>query len=103
MQPDIPVLVNHVTLWMPVLVLAIAEDFDKLLQNGCLAAVAALGKFCRIVIMAVDVSFVLVIAVLGAKHGRAYGAGEMLDVILSIQCGDVRAAKSASACMAEQV
>jgi hypothetical protein len=27
---------------MPVLVLAVAEDFDKLLQNGGLAAIAAL-------------------------------------------------------------
>jgi hypothetical protein len=29
---------------MPVLVLAIAEDFDKLLENGSLTAIAALGE-----------------------------------------------------------
>lgn len=45
------------------LVLAIAEDLNKLFQDRCLAAVAALSEFGRVVIVAVDAAFVLVVAV----------------------------------------
>ena len=45
------------------LVLPIAEDFDKLLQDRCLAAVAALGELGRIVVVAVDAAFVFIVAV----------------------------------------
>ena len=74
---------------MPMLVLPIAEDFDKLFENGRLAAVAALGEFCGVVIMAVYISFVFVIAVLSAEYGRTYRAGEMLYMVFAIQGGDV--------------
>lgn len=85
------------------LVLTIAEDFDKLFENGCLTAIAALGELCGIVIMAVYVAFVFVVTVLGAEDSRTHGAGKMLDVVFAIQGGNVRAAQSASAGMAEQV
>lgn len=74
---------------MPMLVLAIAEDLDELLEYGCSAAVAALGEFCGVVIMAVYISFVFVIAVLSAEYGRTYRAGEMLYMVFAIQGGDV--------------
>lgn len=54
------------------LILPIAEDFDKLLQNRSMAAVATLGKLCRIVKVAIHFVFVLVIGVLRAKHCRAH-------------------------------
>jgi hypothetical protein len=44
MQPHIPVLVNHVTFGMPVLVNSIAKDFHELLQDRCLTSVALLRK-----------------------------------------------------------
>jgi len=42
-QADVPKLVYHVALRVPVLVLPVSENLDKLLQDGCLAAVALLG------------------------------------------------------------
>lgn len=71
------------------LVLAVSEDFDKLFENGRLAAVTALGEFCRIVVMAVYVALVLVVTVLGAKDGGTYGTGKVLDVVFAIQGGYV--------------
>jgi hypothetical protein len=48
---------------MPVLVLAVSVDFDKLLEDGRLAAIAALGELCRVVVVAVDAPLVFVVAV----------------------------------------
>lgn len=66
------------------LVLAIAENLDKLLEDGRLAAIASLSEFGRVVVMTIYVSLVFVVAVLGAKHGRTYRAGEVLDVIFTL-------------------
>ena len=71
------------------LVLAIAEDFDKLFEDGRLAAIAALCEFCRVVVMAVDISLVLVIAVLGAEHSGTHGTRKVLYVVFTVQGGDV--------------
>ena len=79
------------------LVLAVSEDFDKLLQNCSLAAVTSLRILRRVVIVAVDLSFVFIVAVLSAKDCRAYRAGKMLDMVFSIKCGDVRSTKRTSA------
>ena len=76
---------------MPVLIDTIAEDFDELLQNGGLASIALLRELRRVVVMAVHVAFVLVVRILRTEDGRAHAAREMLDVILSVQGGDVRA------------
>jgi hypothetical protein len=35
---------DHVTFWMPVLILAITEDFDELLQDSGVATVATLSE-----------------------------------------------------------
>lgn len=102
-QSHVPVLVDHVAFGMPMLVLAIAVDLDELLEDGCLAAVAALGKLGRVVIVAVNATFMLVVAVRGAEHGGTYRAGEVLDVVFALEGGNVRAAEGLSALVAQQV
>lgn len=62
---------NHVTFRVPVLVLSISEYLDKLLEDGRLAAIAPLSESCRVMIMAENVALMFVVAVLGAKDGRA--------------------------------
>lgn len=52
------------------LVLAVPEDLDELLQDGCLAAITALRKLGRIVIMAVNIPIVLIVTILGAEYCR---------------------------------
>ena len=71
------------------LVLTIAEDFYKLFYNGSLTAVASLCKFGRVMIVTVDISFVLVVAVLGAKDGGTDRTGEVLNVVFPLEGGDV--------------
>ena len=85
------------------LILTVSEDFDELLEDGILAALAALRKFVRIVIMAVHVAFVLVIAVFGSELCRTDGACEMLDMVLPVQGGDVGTSKRAAAGMTEEI
>lgn len=85
------------------LVLPVAEDFDELLQDGCLTAIAALGEFGRVVVVAIYTALVLVVAVRRAEYGGTYGAGEVLDVVLAFQRSDVRAAEGLPACVAQQV
>lgn len=52
------------------LVLPIAENFHKLLEDSRLTAIASLRKLSGVVVVAVDVAIMLVVAVLGAKDGR---------------------------------
>ena len=70
---------------MPVLVHAIPEDLYELFQYGGLAAIALLRKLGRVVVVAVDVAFVLVVAILRAKDGRADAAGKVLNVVFTVQ------------------
>jgi hypothetical protein len=83
-----------------VLILTISEYFHELLQNRVLTASTALRKFCRVVVMAIYIAFVLVVAVLCPENGRTQGARKMFNVVFSIERSDVRAAKSASALIA---
>lgn len=85
------------------LVLAVAVDFDKLFEDGGLAAIAPLRKLCRVMVVAVDAALVLVVAVRGAEYGRTDRAGEVLDVVFPFESSDVGAAECLSAFMAEQV
>ena len=85
------------------LVLSISEDFDKLFQDGGLAAITPLGEFCRVVIVAVDASFMLVVAVRGAKHGRTHGTGKVLNVVFPVERGNVGTTERLAALKAEQV
>lgn len=56
---------------MPVLVLAIAEDLDKLFQNSGLTAVAALGELGRVVEVTVHLALVFVVGILSTEDRRA--------------------------------
>jgi hypothetical protein len=85
---------------MPVLVLAVSEDFDKLLENRGLTPIAALSKPRRVMVMAINVSFVFIVAILGTEHGRANRTGEVLDMIFALQSCDVGSPKSAAASVA---
>ena len=102
-EPDVPEFMDHVALRVPVLVLAVAVDLDELLENGRLAAVAALRELGRVVVVAVDVAPVLVVAVLGAKGRRAHGTGEVIDVVLSVDGRHVRAPQCAATIMADEI
>lgn len=53
------------------LVLSVTEDFNKLFQNGGVAAVALLCKLGRVVIATVDIAIVLIVAILSAEDSRA--------------------------------
>ena len=88
---------DHVAFWMPMLVLAVSEDFYKLLQNSIVTSVASLRKACGIMIVAVDISIVLVVTVLRAKHGRTCRTCKVFNVIFSIQCSNIRASQGISA------
>lgn len=84
MSCDLTDLVDHITLWMPTLVSHIAVDLDELLQDGTVAPRAFRRKPGRIMIVAVDIRFVLVVRVLRTKQCRAHGACEMLYVELFV-------------------
>lgn len=60
---------NHVTFGVPMLVLTVPEYLDKLLENGGLTAVTALCELGGIMVVAVDISVMFVVAVLGSKDG----------------------------------
>ena len=85
------------------LILTIAEDFNKLFENSRLTAIAALSELGRVMVMTIYVSLVFVVAVLSTKDGRAYRASKMFDMIFSVERGDVRPTQGASTCMTEQV
>lgn len=53
------------------LILSVAENLDKLFENGCLTAVAPLGKLRGIVVMAINIPVMLVVAILGSEDGLA--------------------------------
>lgn len=88
---------------MPVLILAIAENLDKLLQDGGVTAVASLSKLGGIMEMAVYLALMLVIGILGAEYRGTYGASKMLDVVLAVQGRDVGAAERTTTFVTEQV
>lgn len=85
------------------LVLAISENLDKLLEDGGLAAVAALSKFCGIMKVAVDAAVVLVVAVLSTENGGTDGAGEMFDVVFTVEGCYVRTAEGTAAGEAKEI
>lgn len=84
------------------LILAVAEDLDKLLKNCCLTSVTFLRKLGGVVIMAVNLPVVFVVAVLSAEDGGTEGARKMVDVVLPLQCCNVRSSKGSAALVAEQ-
>lgn len=93
-QPDIPEFVDHITLWVPVLILTVPKDLHKLFQDCRLTAIAPLRVLGGVVIVAIDLSLVFVVAVLGTKDGGAHRAGEMFNMIFAVESGNVGTAKS---------
>lgn len=87
---------------MPVLILSIAINLDELLENGSLTSVAALSKLSRVVIVAVNLLFVLVITVLSAENGRTHRAREVVDMIFVVKRSDVRSTKRGVALVAQE-
>ena len=83
-KSDVPEFVNHVAFRMPVLILAVAKNLNKLLEDCSLAAIAPLCVLRRVVVVAVHISFVLLVAVLGSKDGWAKGTCKMVDVVLPV-------------------
>ena len=69
---------------MPMLILSISKDFDELLEDGGVTAIAPLRELCRIMIMAVHFAFVFVVTILRPKDCRTDRASKMFDVVLVI-------------------
>lgn len=67
------------------LVLPIAENFNELLQDGSVAAIAFLREFGRVMIMAIYEPLVLVVAVLGAEDGGTYRARKVFNMIFTLE------------------
>lgn len=53
------------------LILPITEYLNELLQYSSLAAITSLSELCRIMIVAIDVSIMLIVTVLSPENGRA--------------------------------
>jgi len=66
------------------LVLALPEDLNELLQNSGVAPIATLCELCRIVVVAVHTSIMLVVTVLGTKDSWTHRTCEMIYVILAV-------------------
>jgi hypothetical protein len=71
------------------LILTIAENLHELLENSSLTTTASLGKLSRVMEVAEHMSFVFIVAVFGSKRGWANRAGEMLNMILVIECCNI--------------
>lgn len=73
------------------LILPIAEYLDELLENSSVTAVASLRKLCRVMEMAIDLTIMFIITVLGAKDSWAYRTSKMIDMVFLVKCRDIRA------------
>jgi len=87
---------------MPVLVLAVPENLHKLLKNGGLTAATSLRKLCGVMIMTIHLAVMLIVAVLGPKHRWTERASEVIDVVFSIERGDVGTPEGSAAFVAKQ-
>lgn len=102
-EADIPELVDHVAFWMPVLVLSVSKDLDKLLQDCRVTTIAALRELGRVVVVTVYLSVVFVIAVLRTKNRGTHRTCEMINVVLSIQSRNIGTSKRSTAFVTQQV
>ena len=82
---DITYFVNHVALWMPVFIHTMAIDFNKLLQDSSFTSSTTNSKLDRIMIVAIDLVFMLIVRIVRTENSWANGAGEMLNVIFSVK------------------
>jgi hypothetical protein len=82
------------------LVLSISEDLNELFQNGRLATIAFRCELRGVMIMAVDLTVVFIVRILRAKHGRTNATCKVLDMVLAVQCSDIRSTQGLAAIMA---
>ena len=54
-------------------------------------------------VVAVYIAFMFVVRVLGTKHGRANGTGEMFDMVFAVKSCDIRASECTAAFVAQEV
>lgn len=85
------------------LVLAIAENLDKLFEDGGLAAITSLCELGGVVIVTVDHTIMLIVAILCSERRWAHRASEMFDVIFAFECCDVGSSQSSTAIEAKQI
>lgn len=85
MKSNVPKLVDHVAFRVPMLVLTIAENFHELFEYSSLTTIALLRESRRIMIVTVHAALMLIVAIPSSEDCRAYGACEMLDVVLPLQ------------------
>jgi len=85
------------------LVLAVSIDLDKLLEDSGPAASALGGVTERVVVMTIDLAIVFIVRVLWSKDSRADRTGEVFDVVLVVQGGDVASPEGLTAGMANHV
>lgn len=85
------------------LILAIAENFNKLFENRGVAAITPLSELRGIVVVTIYIALMLIVRVLSTEHSRTNGAREVLDVIFAVQSSNIRTPKSTTAIMAKEI
>jgi hypothetical protein len=95
--------VDHIALRVPMLVLTVTIDLDKLLQDRGPATGTFDGITKRVVVMTIDFPLVLIVRVLRTKDSWANRTSEMLNMILAVKRSDIRAPERTSTGLAHKV
>lgn len=83
------------------LILSVTEYLDKLLKNCRLTTVTFLCELGGVVVVAVNLTVVLVITVLGAKDRGTQRACKMVDMIFPFQGRDVGSSEGTTTLVTE--
>jgi hypothetical protein len=94
---------DHVTFWVPMLILAISKNLNELLQDSIMTSMTSLREPSGVMIVAIYVSIMFVVAILGAEYGWTCGASKMLNMVFPIQGGDVGSTQCISARVAQKI
>jgi hypothetical protein len=94
---------DHVALWMPMLILAISHDLHELFGYWPGTPKTQLCEFEAKVVMTVYSIFVFVVRILCTKYDSTDLAAEMVYVVLLPERGYVRAPQSFRALVAEEI
>jgi hypothetical protein len=79
------------------LILTVAEYLHELFEYGIVTTMTPLREARRVMIVAIDISLVFVVAVLSSEYCWAQRAGEMLNVVFSVERSDVRTTEGSAA------
>lgn len=87
------------------LIRSVPVELDIFFHDWQIAALTDLCVLCHVVLMAVDLAVMLVVRILGTEHDCTIrlAAAEMMEMILSVDSGDVRSAYGLTAAVAEQI